>query len=97
VSAGSKDLFAADESTVFAKLFFDAIVVEDGKNDGGLPNPTGTNQSDWGAFLCQSYDLLDQLITSNNVPRAWRWRFSRCARRKCEKSDPSAVKTADLF
>ena len=45
MSARSRELVAADESTVVSKLFLDAIVVEDGQSDGRLPDPPWADES----------------------------------------------------
>ena len=91
-----RELVAADESTVVAKLLFDAIVVKDGKSDGCLANPAGTDQSDRCEALCPANDLLGQLAASEEYPRWWGWGFPIHARWKYETSELLVIKIADL-
>jgi len=67
------ELVAADKPTVVTKPLFDAIVVEDGQNGGGLANPTSTDQSDWGEVFCETNDLFNQVVASKEDPWWWRW------------------------
>ena len=53
------ELVTADESTVIAKPFLDAIVVEDGQRDGCLADPPGTDESDGFQVFGEVNDLLD--------------------------------------
>ena len=55
------------------KSLLDAVVVEDGKGDGGFPDATCTDESDRTETLCQADDLLNQLGTSKTGP-GWRGR-----------------------
>ena len=61
---------AADESTVNAKPFLDAIVVEEGEGNGCFSDPTCTNECDGFEILGQSDNLIDQLPTSETGPRS---------------------------
>lgn len=54
-----RKLIATHEPTVVAKPFFDAIVVEDSKGDGCLPNPASPNQRNWSEPLCETNDLFN--------------------------------------
>ena len=67
----------ADESTVVAKSFLDATVVEDSQGDGSLPDTTGTNESERGEGFGKADDLIDQLTTPKECPRWPRRRFTR--------------------
>jgi len=60
---------ATDESTLIAKALLDAMVVEDGHSDRSLPNPTGTDESEWGEVFCETDDLIDQLVAPEQGPR----------------------------
>jgi len=66
-------LVATDKPPVVTKSSFDAIVVEDGQSGGSLTNSTSTDQSDWGQVFCETDDLFDQVVTSEEDPRWWRW------------------------
>jgi len=67
------ELVATDESTVVTKSSFDAIVVEDGQSGRRLANSASTDQSDWGQVFCETNNLFDQVVTSEEDPRWWRW------------------------
>ena len=73
MSARGGELIATVESAVLAKLFLDAIVVEDSQSDGRLADPTSTDESDRGEVSCRANDLLDQLVASETDSR-WRRR-----------------------
>jgi hypothetical protein len=62
-------LVTANESAVFAKSFFDPIVVEDGESNGSFSNPPCTDESDGFKIFCKSDDLLDEFVASETVPR----------------------------
>ena len=53
------ELVATDEPTVVAKPFLDAVIVEDGQGDGGLSDPTDTDEGEWGEIFCEADDLID--------------------------------------
>ena len=96
MSGGGGELVATDESTVVAKPFLDAIVVEDSQRDGRLANSSDANESGWSEGFYETDDLLDQLVTSKEGPR-WRWwGFSRYTRCKYKILDPLAVEIANL-
>jgi len=78
------ELVTAYEPSVVAKPPFDAVVVKDVQSDGRLADPAGTNESNWGQVFCETNDLLDQLVTSKEIPRRWGWEFSGCARFRYE-------------
>jgi len=67
------ELVTTDEPAVVAETLFDAIVVEDGESDGRLADSANTNESEGNEVFCQTGELLDQLVSSKEVPR-WRWR-----------------------
>ena len=69
--ARSGELVATDESTIIAKPFLDAIVMEDGQRDGCLANPSSTDESNGFQIFCQTGDVLDQLFASETGPRWW--------------------------
>ena len=73
MSVGGGELVAADEPTVGSEPFLDAAVMEDGKSDGCFPNPSRTDESNWGEVFCETDDLLDQLVPPKTRPR-WRGR-----------------------
>ena len=50
---------AANESSVIAEAFLDAIVMEDGQCDGRLADPSGTYESDRLEVFSKTDDLLD--------------------------------------
>jgi hypothetical protein len=77
MSARSRELVAADESTVIAKPFLDAIVVEDSEGDGCFPDPPCTDESDGFEVFGNSDDLLDQLPASETGP--WRRGLRGCS------------------
>jgi len=73
MSARGGKLVATDEPTVVIKPLFDAIIVEDGQSGGSFADSASTDQSDWGEVFCQTNDLFDQVVTSEEDPRWWRW------------------------
>jgi len=66
-------LVAADKPTIVTKSSFDAIVVEDGQSSGSLANSASTDQSDWAQVFCETNNYFDQVVTSEEDPRLWRW------------------------
>jgi hypothetical protein len=76
MGAGSRKLIAAYKSTVVAKSFFDPIVVEDREGNGRLPDPPSANQSDGFEVFSESDDFLNQLATSETIPRRRRRKFT---------------------
>ena len=69
----SRELVAADESTVIAKPFLDAIVMEDSESDRSFPNPPCPDKSNGFEVFSESNDLVDQFVTSETGPwRRWR-------------------------
>jgi len=52
---------------------FDAIVVENCESDRRLADSANANESEWGEVLPQTDELLDQLVSSKEVPRWWWW------------------------
>ena len=80
MSAGRGELVATDESTVVSKPLLDAVVVEDGQSNGGFPDPSWTDESDWSKAFREVDDLLNQFVASETGPW-WRgWRFTRYTR-----------------
>jgi len=80
------ELVAADEPAVDTKPLLDAIVVEDGESEGRLSDSANADKSKWSEVFCQADELLDQLVSSEEIPW-WRWRwFSGCARCKYSKT-----------
>ena len=67
------ELVTANEPAVVAETLLDAVVVEDGEGDGRLADSASTNESKWSEVFCQADELLDQLISSKEIPW-WRWR-----------------------
>ena len=97
MSARGGELVATDEPAVVTKPLFDAIIVEGGQSDGRLANSASTDQSDWGDVFCETNDLFDQVVTSKEDPRLWRWQFPGYTRCEYETLNPSVVEIADLF
>ena len=75
-------MVATNESAVRTESLLDAIVIEDGQDDGCLSDPTGTNESDGCEAFGQAKDLADQLGASEADPWCRRRRFPECARCK---------------
>ena len=96
VSTRGRELVATDESTVVAKPLLDPIVVEDGQGDGCLPDPSSTDESDWGKVLGEADYLLDQFVASKEDPWWWRRKFSRYAKCRCKMLDRLVVEGTDL-
>ena len=96
MSGGGGELVATDESTVVAKPFLDAVIVEDSQGNGCLSNSARTDESSWSEGFYETNDLLDQVVTSKEGPR-WRWwGFSRHTGCRYKILDPLAVEIADL-
>jgi len=64
----SRELIAADESTVVAKPLLNPIVVENSQGNGRLADPASTDESDWVKVLNEIDCLLDQLVASKQGP-----------------------------
>ena len=73
----SRELFAAEESTVLAKSLFDPVVVENGESNRCFPDPSRTDESDWLEVFGESDDLLDQFVPPETVPGRRRGKFSQ--------------------
>ena len=67
------ELIATDETTIIAKPFLDAIMVEDLQSDRRFPDPPRTDESDWSEGFCKTNDLVDKLVAPETGPR-WRGR-----------------------
>ena len=96
MSTRGGELVAADEPAVISEPLLDSIVVEDGQGDGCFPDPPWTDESDWGEVLCETDNLLDQIVASETGPRLrgrWLSEYARC-KRKAQKFP--VVKAADL-
>ena len=65
------ELVTANEPAVISKPLLDAIVMEDGKGDGCLPDPSWADEGEWGEVLGEVGDLLNQIIASKTGPRTW--------------------------
>ena len=96
MSARSRELVAADESTVVSKLFLDAIVVEDGQSDGRLPDPPWADESNRSEISYETNSLLNQFVASETDPGRRGWRFAGWARCKCEMLNPVVDEITDL-
>jgi len=59
MSARGGELVTANEPTVLTEPPLDAFVVENSQGDRRLPNPAGTDESDWSEMFCEANDLLD--------------------------------------
>ena len=53
------ELVTTDESTVVSESLLDTTVVEDGKRDRCLPDPSCADESEWSRVFCEIDDLLD--------------------------------------
>ena len=73
------ELVATDEPAIMPEPLLDSVMVENGKSDGGFPNPAYTDESDWTKVFSEMNYLLDQLITPEEGPWWWRRQFSRYA------------------
>ena len=60
-----------DESTVISKPLLDSVVVEDGQSNRCFPDPSWTNEGEWGEVFCETDDLLDQIVAPKTGPRWW--------------------------
>ena len=49
------------------------MVVEDGQNEGRLPNPAWTDESDWSEIFSKADNLLGQVVAS----KTGQWRGRR--------------------
>ena len=79
-----------------AKPPLDPIIVENGKGDGRLANPPSADESDWSEVLGEIDYVLDQLVTSEEIPWWWGWGYPRRARCKGKTPDAVVVGIADL-
>ena len=67
------ELVTADESSIFAKPFLDAIVVEDCQRDRRLSDPASTGESDGVEVFCKTNNALNELF----APKTGSWRWGR--------------------
>ena len=70
--------------------------MEDSEGDGGLANPPSTDESNGGVVFCETNDLLDPFVTSEEDSWWWWWGFSVYAKCKCQMPDPLVVEIANL-
>ena len=77
MNARRGELIAADESTVTAKPFFDAMMVEDGECNRCFPDPPCTDEGDGFEVFGKTDDLFDQLLTPETDSRWWGRHLSR--------------------
>ena len=89
-------MVTTNEPTVVTESLFDPIVMEDSQDNGRLPNPAGSNESDGCQVLRQIDDPLDQLVTSETGPRRRGRRFTRRARCKYKILDQLVAEDTDL-
>jgi len=68
MSTRGRELVTTNEPTVTAKSLLDPIVVESGQGNGGLTDPTSTNEGDWNKVLSEVDYFLNQLVTSEEGP-----------------------------
>lgn len=71
ICPGSRELIATNESTVFAKLVFDARVVEDGEGDRCFPDPPCTNEGNGLEIFGEPNHPLNEVVASKTC--SW-WR-----------------------
>ena len=69
MSARRRELITANESTVVAEPFFHPIVMKGGEGNGRFPDSPCTDESDGFEVFSESDDPLDQLVSSETVPR----------------------------
>ena len=62
VEAGGRELIAADESAVIAKLVPDASVVKDGESNRGLSDSPYTDEGEGLKVFCEPDNLFDQCV-----------------------------------
>jgi len=79
----SGELVATDESTVIAKPFLDALVVEDSQGDRRFPNSACTDESDGCTVFGKADDPLNQLVASET---GLRWRGRQLSGRDATRS-----------
>ena len=85
------ELIATNEPAIVSKPPLDAIVVEDGKSDRCLPDPSWTDESEWGEVLGEVDDLLNQIVASKTGPRTRGRGLSTCAGFQLKALYPSTV------
>ena len=78
--ARSRELVTTDESTVIAKSFLDAVVMEHGQRDRRFANSSGADESDRFEVFGKTNDLLDQFFTSETDPGRRGRGFPVCTR-----------------
>ena len=54
-----RELIATDESTIIAKSFLNAMVVQDSEGDGCFPNPPCANESDRFKVFSETNDIFN--------------------------------------
>ena len=73
MSVGCGKLIARNEPTVITKPLFNALIVEDGQDEGRFTDAASTDQSDGGEALSEMNDPVNQFVASKEEPR-WRRR-----------------------
>ena len=96
MGVGSRELVAADESTLVTETLLDAILMKDGESNGCFSDPPWTDESDWSEIFSEIDDLLDQLGTSETGSWRRRRRFPKCTRYIYQAVDSLVVEVADL-
>ena len=71
ISERGSELVATDEPTVVAEPPHDSIIVEDSEGNGRLSNSAGTDEGNRSEAVCETNDLLDQLVASKED--SWWW------------------------
>ena len=71
------ELVATDESTIVAKPFLDAVVMENSQSDGCFSDSPWSDECKWTEVFGEANDLLNQLIASKTGPWWWGRQFSR--------------------
>ena len=97
MSVGCGKLVARNEPTVTTKPLFDALIVEDGKDDGCLAYSVGADQSDGGEALGRMNDSLNQLVAPKEESRWRRRKFPKFTRCKSKTSGMLVTEFADPF
>ena len=87
MSTRGRELIATDESTIIAKSFLNATVVEHSEGDGCFPDPPRADEGNGFEVFCEANKLSNQLIATETGPRRGGWRFTGCTGRKCEMVD----------
>jgi hypothetical protein len=96
VGERGRELVAADEPAVVAKLMFDAVVVEDSQSNRRLADSASAKQGNGGQILRKGNDLLDQIVTSEENSRWWGRQLPTCSRCRYETVNSARANTYSI-